>query len=67
MLKTLFRGYKQHQIVCKKQPGDPGASNSDTVVDSAVTVYPIHIDQWFSTFLVPRPIIATHYNPTTHI
>jgi len=25
------------------------------------------IDQWFSTFFVPRPILATHYNPTTPI
>jgi len=24
-------------------------------------------DQWFSTFFVLRPIIATHYNPTTPI
>jgi len=24
-------------------------------------------DQWFSTFLVPRPITTTHYDPTTPI
>jgi len=27
---------------------DPAASNSDILVDLAVTVYPIHIDQAFS-------------------
>jgi len=25
------------------------------------------VDQWFSTFFVPRPIIATRYNPMNHI
>jgi len=25
----------------------------------------ICIDEWLSTFFVPGPIIATHYNPTT--
>jgi len=43
MLRTLFRGCKEHQIVCKKQTVDPEAFNSDILVDSAVTVDPIHI------------------------
>jgi len=24
------------------------------------------IIHWFSTFFIPRPIVATHYNPTNH-
>jgi len=28
---------------------DPAALDCDTLVDLAVAVYPIHIDQWFST------------------
>jgi len=27
----------------------------------------IRLEQWFSTFFVPQPIIATHYNPTNPI
>ena len=38
-LKTL-----QHQTFRQKQTIDPGAPKSDTLVDSAVTVYPIYID-----------------------
>jgi len=38
-----FRGCKQYQIVRIKQTVDHAASNSDTLVDWAVTVYPIHI------------------------
>jgi len=34
----------QHQIIGKKQIVDPVVFNSDTFVDSAVTVYPIYID-----------------------
>jgi len=45
MLKTLFRRCKQHQIVHKKQTVDPAAYNSDTFVDTAVTVYPIHVGE----------------------
>jgi len=33
MLKILVRGWKQYQIVRKKQTADLAASNSDTVVD----------------------------------
>jgi len=44
MLKALFRGCKQCQIVCKKQIGDFEASSSDTYVDPAVTAYLIQID-----------------------
>jgi len=34
----------QYQIIHIKQTVDPEAPNSDTLVDSAATVYPIHID-----------------------
>jgi len=44
MLKAPFRGCRQHQMVRKKQKVDPAAPNSDTLADSAVTVYPIHTD-----------------------
>ena len=44
MLKTLFRRCKQYQIVYKKQTVNPATSNSDTLVDSAVAIYPIHIN-----------------------
>jgi len=44
MLKTLFRRYQQYLIIRKKQMIDPAAFNSNTLVDSAVTVYPIHVD-----------------------
>jgi len=44
MLKTLFRECKQHQIVRKKQTFKSCSSSSDTLFDSTVTVYPIHID-----------------------
>ena len=44
MLKALFRRCKQYQIVCNEQTVNPAASNSDTLVDSAVTVYLIYID-----------------------
>ena len=42
---TLFRGFKQHRIACKKQTVDPAPPNSDTLVDSAVTVYPIDYEE----------------------
>jgi len=38
VLHTLFRGCKQYQIVRKKQTVGHPASNSDTLVDSAVTL-----------------------------
>jgi len=44
MLTTLLRRCQQHQIVPKKQTVHPAASSSDTIVDSALTVYPIHTD-----------------------
>jgi len=44
MLQTLFRGWKQHQIVHNNQRVDPVACNSDTIVNFDVTFYPIHID-----------------------
>ena len=50
MLQTLFRGWKQHQIVHNNQRVDPVACNSDTIVNLDVTFYPIHIDyeeQWW--------------------
>jgi len=44
---TCWRPYwedvQQYQIVCKKQAIDLAASNSDALVDSTVTVYPMHI------------------------
>jgi len=58
MLKAPFRGYTQHQTVLKKQTVDPAAANSDTPIDPAVTVYPMHVDcvqEWWnkkSFFLV---------------
>jgi len=33
----------------QKLPVDPAAPYCATLVDSAVTVYPMHVDQWFST------------------
>ena len=39
----ILRGYKQYQIVRKKQTIYPAASNSDILVDSTVIVYSIHI------------------------
>ena len=42
MLKTLFRRWCQ--MVHKKQTVDLTAPNSDTLVDSVRTVYPVHID-----------------------
>jgi len=44
MLKTLFRGRKQYHIICKRQIFHLAASNGDTLVNLAVTVYPIHIE-----------------------
>jgi len=41
MLKAIVRECKQHHIVHKKQTVDPAASNSDTLVDLAVTTRPI--------------------------
>jgi len=32
-----------------KANGDPTASNGNTLVDLAVTIYTIHMDQWFLT------------------
>ena len=45
----------QHQIIGKKPIVDLAASNNDTLVNSAVTVYPIHInyeEQWQHTPLL---------------
>ena len=39
-----FTGCKQHQIVLKKQTVDPAISYIKTIVDPAVTVYPIHLE-----------------------
>jgi len=39
MPKTLFRGPKKHQIVCKKQMFDLVTSNSDTLIHSVVTLF----------------------------
>ena len=44
MLKTLCKGCKQYQIIEKEQVLDLAASNSGTLVNSAVNVYKIHID-----------------------
>jgi len=35
---------KYHQTVCKTQTVDRAASSSDTLIDSAVTVYQFHIE-----------------------
>jgi len=43
------RGYKQYKILRKKQTVDPEASNSDTIVDSAVSAYSTHVgyeEEW---------------------
>jgi len=47
MLEAPFRGRKQHQIR-KRQTADPLISKSDTLFDSAVIVYLIHInyEEW---------------------
>jgi len=42
MFKTLLRGCKQCQIILKKQKIDPAVSNSDILVYSVETVYPLH-------------------------
>ena len=44
MLKTRPKWCKQQQIVSREQTVDPAAPDSNTLVDSAMTVYPIHID-----------------------
>ena len=48
IIKTLWQqstaGRKQYQTVRKKRTVDPAASKSDTLINSAVTVYPVHID-----------------------
>jgi len=41
-------------------------------LDCAVSRKNVLLEQWFSfcfffNLFVPQPIIATHYNPTTHI
>ena len=41
----------QHHFVRKKQTFHPAVPNSDTLVDTSVTVYPFHIDQGSSEFL----------------
>jgi len=37
MMKALFKGCKQNQIIYKKQTVDPAASSSDTFIVLAVT------------------------------
>jgi len=44
MLKTLFGRCKQYQTIRKKQTVAPAASNSDSFVDAAGVVYPIHTE-----------------------
>jgi len=46
MLKTVE---KMLAVPDCLQKVDPAAPDCDILVDSAVTVYPIHLDQWFST------------------
>jgi len=52
MLKALleFQRLQAARNGPQKQTVDPAASNSDTLVNLAVAVYPIHLDQYFSTF-----------------
>jgi len=45
MQKALFRGLNQYKAIRIKQTVDHAASYCDTLIDSAVTVYPIHIDE----------------------
>ena len=52
ILKSLWRECKpsQYQVVRQKQTVDPAAPNRDTLVDSAVTVYSIHVhceEEWW--------------------
>jgi len=42
MLKTLFRRYKQYQIVRKMKAVDFAVTNSATLTDLAFKAYPIH-------------------------
>jgi len=42
--KVLLKRCRQYQIVCKKQTVGTAAPNSDSLVGSAVTVYPIQIN-----------------------
>jgi len=50
MLKILFKGCKRTIRAHKLIRVDPAASNSDTVVDSAVTVYQIHLDKGWANY-----------------
>jgi len=46
MSEALLRRCQQYQTVCKKYTVGPAVLNSDTLVDSAVTVYPISWRLW---------------------
>jgi len=48
MLKTVS---EDASSTIKRQMVDPAASKSNTLIDSAVTFYPIHIGQWFLTLI----------------
>ena len=68
-LKTtaLVRSWKQHQIVCKKQTADLAAyqqSNSDTLVDSDITTYPIHIKREGDQ---SQYMLLSEFKPTTNV
>jgi len=66
MLMTLFKGCKPQQIVRKKQTVDPAASNCDTLIEPAVTVYPRGLQTFLSEghisyhTTVPGPDILRH-------
>jgi len=55
MLKTVE---KMLAVPDRLQKVDPAAPDCDILVDSAVTVYPNHLDQWFST-----PVLRAHSAP----
>jgi len=44
MLEAMFRGCKQHQIVCEEQTVDRAVPNSDIFVDLAVDEWSTHAD-----------------------
>jgi len=45
----------QYQFVRTKQTVNLAVPNSNALVDTLMTVYPIHIDQGYSTFLERTP------------
>ena len=54
-------------VVCGPGELSQVENGGNWALGNDTSVFGIVLIQWFSTFFVPRPIIATHYNPTTPI